>query len=121
MFEKIKDKLRVKFINWLVKDLYNAIDEENVLKVVEIKYTDRTLKKVYFRGQELAPYIVSDLQRTAKEFSKSDIWRVLSAEVGYQASKTMFDTATTESSMIFGKAALWTLKVINNKIKQIAE
>ena len=123
LLSKIKDFLQRRFINWLVKDLFNTIDENDIL-MIDDKYNrlgEIISQKVYYKEKEVEPERMSQLQDDAERFRKSLIWRLLRDEVVYRANEKIYKKSMNIQDIIGGKMALWVVKIIENKLKQIEQ
>lgn len=101
-----------RFVNWLVHDLFNAIDERDIL-VVDAK------KGILYKGGRLKGEEIETLIRGAETLSDMLVWKMLRDEVKYQANQRMYFKSNTTDDILFGKAALWTLLVMEEKLNQL--
>ena len=71
----IKGDLQKRFIGWLIKDLYNTISADDLLKEVdgEIKY----------KGETLDPDTVNSIKADMNMIKGSLGWEILSNEAKY--------------------------------------
>ena len=109
---RIKNYLQKKFINLLVKNLFNAIDEKNI---VEVK--GRTM---FVGGKETTDDKAQRIKKEAGAFEDSFIWQVVSNQVKYEANKKMFLKSVSTEDILHGKMALWVLEIIEKKLKELA-
>ena len=109
----MRQYLRRKFLNWLVKDLFVAYDENDILVI----YPDNSMK---FEGKQMVDERVVGLQEDASAMLNSFLWKVLSADIKYNATRTMFDKSKNYEGMMFGKATLYVLDVIKKRLEQLA-
>ena len=107
----LKKYLRNKFINWLVKDLFSPINDNDILKI--------TGTGVFFRGKKLNEEAVDDLKNDAERFANSAIWKLLSDDAIYQANFIMYSHSKDYDGMIFGKVMLYCVDILKKKIQQI--
>lgn len=94
-----------------VRDLYNTIGEDDILKIEGGKWTNA--------GREISDaekkLIISD----ARLFLNSRLWKVLKNDIKYRANLAMFEKAKTEIDITAGKLWLYTLNCIETKLNQI--
>lgn len=107
----MKKWLRKKFINILVKNLYQGLTEEDIL----------ILKNggVYWHGKLVPHDRLSTIAEGAERFENSLVWKALSSEVEYQAEKRMFRKSLNYDDMMFGKAMLYNIEIIEEKMKYL--
>lgn len=108
-----KDYLQKRFINWLIKDLYNTIDKDDILRVEK--------GVVYYKGKALDKDGIQILRENAETFKNSKIWRLLRNQVKYEANKKMFNESRVPADILFGKATLYALAIIEDKIKELSK
>ena len=113
-FGETKIESQKRFINFLVKDLFNTIDENDIL-------TEKPGGKVIYQGVEMSGEMISQLRHDAQTFGESVLWEVLNKEIKYLANLRMFEIGKTDEDLLAGKCILWTLKVINGKIKELSK
>lgn len=95
-----------------VKDLFNTINEEDILQ--ELKGGDWRFedKKIEKPTQEL-------LIAEARRLLSSALWKVLKKDVQWQANKRMFLKGQGEMDMIMGKAWLYVLDCIKTRLESL--
>jgi len=113
-FGESKEDSQKRFISYLVKDLFNTIDENDILQ-------EKPGGKVLFRGNPLSQEAVNLLRDNAETFASSTLWQILNNEVKYKANLRMFEKAKNEQDLIAGKMALWILEVINKKLIELSK
>lgn len=109
----MKSWLRRKLVRFIVKDLFNLVDGEDILRV-------DTRGGIIFRGQVLPKEEVEAIKRDAAHFRDSFLWKALTNEVKYIANKRMFEKSQTLDDILAGKLLLYILDVLENKIKQLS-
>ena len=105
-------RLRYWVANWLLKHLFNAVTEDDILKVDGRHLT--------FRGQPLSQVQVAELKSGAESLQRLHFWQLLTAELQHEANRMMFEKSKTVDDLLFGKAVLYTIEVMKKKINQIA-
>lgn len=94
-----------------VSHLFNTVGKEDILKVQD--------KKMYFQGRELDENGVHQLVEEAKFFKTSKLYKVLQAELRYQANKRMFLDSSTIEDLIAGKILLLYIDIIETRLKEL--
>jgi len=126
-FELVEDKDiskndRKRLMNWLVKDLFRMVNQEDVLRVVTP--TESTLEGInpgiYYKGKILDRDSMASLQGEAEKWDKSVFWKMLSNELKYKSGQRMFYASKSEDDLMGGKMGLWVIEVIEQKLKEIA-
>lgn len=97
---------------WLVKDLFCGLLESDIL--TEVK------GKMRYRGKTLSPDEAEQIKTDAQRFKDSLIWKMLSDEVRWNANYIMYTQSKDFDGMIFGKAALWAVDVLDKVIARLS-
>jgi len=101
-------------INFIVKNLFNGITEDDILRIV-------SREVVFYKGKKLPQEDVERIKNEAERFIKSPLWRYLHDEVRYQANLRMFNKSQTVDDILAGKMALWVLEVIRKKLNVLRQ
>ena len=109
----VKNILQKKFIGLLVRNLFNTIDEDDILLVGK--------DGVYLRGNKLDKMSLDVLKEEAERFKESSLWKLLSREVKYQANIRMYEKGITTDDILMGKCSLYVLEVIKKTIDKISK
>lgn len=112
--EEERQRAQKKLLNVIVSDLYNGITVDDVLQVkgpTHITYRDRQLDKEQ----------ILQLKDSAATYVDSPLWVLLKEDVKYVANRKMFEKSGSFEEMQFGKAALWVVAVIEEKINQLSK
>lgn len=109
MLKRIKHKI----LNLVIKHLFNGVTEQDVLKV------DRS-GKMYHRGQPLPAKHVESLASSARLIRELDVYKYVLTDMQYTANKRMYVDGTNTDDMLFGKAMLYCLEVIDLKFKNLS-
>ena len=75
--------------------------------------------KIMMRSREITDEEIEILRRDAEVFKDSVIWNILKRELQLAANERMFDNAKEIDDMIFGKAMLYNLDLIDKKLKNL--
>lgn len=104
----IKAYLQKKFVNILIRHLFNTVTADDILQ--------QTVHGMKFRGQLLSKEDAEAIKKGAAAFQDSIIWKVLLKEMQYAANQRMFEKSTSENDILFGKAMLYTIDILDRKI-----
>lgn len=108
MFNLIKNKL----VNYLVKNLLQAVTDEEILIVSGRDYL--------LNNRKLGPEEVIQLKDECREFGKSLLWDLMSKEIRYQAGMRMIEKAEKNGDIVYGKAMLYNLDLIRKFINNLS-
>lgn len=106
-------ELQKRFINYLVKDLFNTISEDDILA--------STPGGIMYQGRQLDRETFNSLKENADLFANSILWEVLSNEVKYLSNVRMYEKGNTDQDLLAGKCCLYILNVIDRKIKELSQ
>jgi len=98
--------------NKLLKHLFNAVTEDDVLRFDGAH--------LVLRGNKLSETQVAELRSGAEAIRQLEVWTLLVADMQHQANLMIFNKSKTGDDLLFGKACLHTLDVIQKTIKRIA-
>ena len=113
-FEKQgKKELQKLFINWLIKDIYHFVGDDDILQ--------RRDNKMFFKGKALTNDQVKTIQEDAERFKNSQIWHFLHKELEYQAADMGFAKARGEDDMLRGKLMLLLVNIVNEKLQSLSK
>jgi len=113
-------RLKNSVLNYLLKHLYCAIISEDFL---QIKFLDKQKKTgvLIEGGEELTRAHTVNLASEARTIRQLEIYRKVMQSMKYCATEALFLRSKTTDDMIFGKAMLYTLDVLDTKLKNIGE
>lgn len=115
--QKILQKHLAKF---LVKDVFNLITEDEILKIRRSKVPLQA-DQWTFKGQPLPQAQVQMLQQQAETLKNSELWRILKTELLYHAQKKgLYDSQTTED-ILSTKVMLYLIDVIDSKLNSMSQ
>ena len=101
-----------KFVQFLVQRLFNTITEDDLLKTIG--------RDTYFQGKVLSPEIFVKVKQDAIVFRESLLWKVVSNDAKFRANKQIFESSNNTQDILFGKALLYLLDVIEKKLDTLA-
>lgn len=102
---------RQKKLNELVHGLFNGITEYDVMRFEN--------GKLIMRSKEITKEEIEMIRQDAQVFKDSLIWNILKRELQLAANERMFDKSETIDDIIFGKAMLYNLDLIDKKLKNL--
>lgn len=109
-----KKERQAKKINSLMDGLFHHIKEEEVLRM-------NRKGVMFYEGKELTTQGKKSVAEGAKTILILDAWNAVLNDMRYLANKRMFDEATSIDDMLFGKAMLYTLSVMEKKMKNLSK
>ena len=94
-----------------MKSLFNAVTADEVMTI--------NLKngKVYLNKQEISKERVKTYQAEANILQESLLFQQLLKDMKYAANFQMYENSSKDDDIVFGKAVLWAVDVIEKKIK----
>jgi len=108
---KIRQILRKKFIDYLVKDLFVVIDERDLFYIKD--------GIAYFGGKEISIEDRERLRIDAERFHKSYLWNIISRRLKWEGTDKIANKSQTIEDIIGGKIILYITKVIDNTLDEI--
>lgn len=106
-------KLKIKILNILLSKLFNAVNESDVLDYNHKK------KTMVIGGRPVTVKHLEGLKSDARTILELELWKQLTKDMKYIANKKMYISSTSANDMIFGKAVLYTLEVMDKKMRNI--
>lgn len=105
--------MKEEHINLITKDLFNTIEEKDILRIEgkDIIYHDNILTDAEKKS------IISQ----ADTIKKLEIWNLLCDEMKYLSNKKMYYDSKTNEDMLFAKAILWTIDVLEKKVTNLSK
>lgn len=94
-----------------VRNLFNTVGPEDILKIEG--------KKMFFQDRELDPTETNRLIEEAKLFRSSKLWKVLQADLKYQANKRMFLESQSIDDLVAGKLLLLYIDIVNTRLAKL--
>lgn len=112
MIKKIKKKI----LNKLLKHLFNAVTEEDIL------IFDTSSRKGKIGNEILSNDDIEQLRADVKNIEDTRLWKLKQKQLKYLANKMMYFDSSSDMDMLFGKAMLYNLNEemkLFNKIKRL--
>lgn len=108
---KYMNKIKLKLFNYLMKNLFNTVTEDQILKIYN--------NKVTIGNVELSEKDVRGLKSEAITIQSLPLWQYLTGSMKYIANKRMYNDSKSIEDLIAGKMILFTLEVMEKKIDNI--
>lgn len=108
----MKSYLRAKLVNLLVRKLFNTITADDILKLEN--------QNMFLKGKRLTTEQITELKENAERFADSVVWKLLSDDIKYHANYLMYEKSKDYQDMMFGKAILYVVDIINKRLKWIS-
>ena len=105
-------RLDKEILTELVRDLFNSIDENNILR----EEIDGTW---YVGDKELQDAEKKLVISEAQIFLKGKVWNVLQRDVKYLANKRMYINSRTEMDLVAGKLLLYLLDIMKTRLQSL--
>ena len=107
------NRLKVKVLNYVVRHLFNGITDDDVLAL-------NKKGEVYVNNLLLPKENVKGMASGARSLAKMEIWKILNKEMKNIANQKIYITSSSIDDIIFGKAMLYNLEVLNKKIENLS-
>lgn len=112
----MKGYLQAKFINLIIKHLFKGVLVEDILTFKDTP----SGKKVYYKGEELPREKVDRLRNDAEIFARSDIWYLMKRNIRFASEQKVIENpVTSKYDVIFAKAMIYNLEVLENIITKL--
>ena len=109
-----REKRKKIFINYLVKDLYKGVTADDI---VQLKADG-----VYIEGRKMTREEIDFTRAAADNFRNSFLWkRIMKDRVKYVANLRMFEKSVSDADMIFGKAMLYDLEILDKLLVALSK
>ncbi len=109
----MRNKLQRYFINWIIKDLFNTVDEDDIIRVVN--------GNMYFRGKLLKQEEAQAIKEDAERFKNSKIWYFLRKELLYHANQSIVVKSKTLDDILAGKVLIFLEKIVSDKVRTLSK
>ena len=107
-------KLKTKIANYILKHLFNTITANDILVYNPNDKTFQVADKVLPAGDS------QDIVSGARSIRNMYVWEMINKDMKYQSNKIIYEKSENEDDMIFGKAVLYSLDVIDKKLKNLS-
>jgi hypothetical protein len=100
-------------LNKLLSHLFNAVTENDILRSEGQGLTRN--------GQPLTNAQVEELRNGAQTLETFYVFQQLLTDMKHAANERMYQHSRSDDDMVFGKAALWTIDVLERKIESLSK
>ena len=107
------NRIKTIIANYLLRHLFNSITADDILKYENGQLT--------VGGKILSNKDKIELINQAEYLSRMYLWELLRKEMKHEANQMIFEKAVNEDDLIFGKAVLFTIDVMEQKINKLKE
>lgn len=105
--------MKRKILAYITRKLLVTITEYDILVTRN--------RKLYLRGEELSKEQQDVLASESRILAQSRPLNLILREMKYLSNKQMFENSKTTDDMIFGKAMLYTIDIIEKKINSLSK
>lgn len=109
--------LKTKIQNWLLRHLFNAVTEEDFLQVI---FTNNKPVGIIIGSERLEGKKCSEYQKQAKAILSLPLWELVTKSMKHTANENLFKKAATVDDMMYAKAMLYTIDVIEKKFENLS-
>lgn len=103
-------KLKIRVLNLLLRNLFNAVTINDIIVVNK--------GRVIVAGKELTKAQILALKSDAKLLERCELYKLIKKNLRHEAHNRLYNNSVTTDDMIFGKAMLHNLSLMNNFIKK---
>ncbi len=114
MENKEQQILQKHLSQFLIKEVFNTITEEDILKIKAPNVWEH-------KGQKLTEGQVLALRNQAETFKDSTLWKILKAELLWLAHSYGYVKSKTEADQIAGKMIEYLCNAIDSRLKTMSE
>lgn len=100
-------------INLITKDLFNTVGEQDVISIEG--------KELFYKEKVLTDADKKSIISQAKTIQDMGLWKILVDELKYLSNRKMYFDSKTEEDILFAKAMLWTVDVMEKKIDKLSK
>lgn len=109
------NRIKVKVANYILKNLFNTITADDILVYNPNDKTFQVADKALPAGDR------QDIISGARSIRNMYVWEMINKDMKYQSNKITYEKSENTDDMIFGKAILYSLDVIDKKLKSLSE
>jgi len=105
----ILHKFKRKIGNWCLNHLFNSVTEDDIFIVKG--------KNVYLKGVQIEQQVIKDISSQARIITELELYKLLLDELKYNANVKIYKKSVTQDDLLFSKAMLHTVEIIENKLE----
>ena len=103
--------IKRKLLNYLLRHLYNAITEDDILEIRD--------GKIFQGKRQMTTAEIQSITAEAEMLKSMDLWKILINTGKFEANKRMYNQSQSYDDMFFGKAVLWIVDIFEKKVENI--
>lgn len=107
------NNLKLNILNWCLKHLFNAITDKDIMRW--------NGKNFVMDDKTLIDSDTYDIISGADAIKRSYVWQLIVKDMKNVSNKMLYEKSKTVDDMIFGKACLYTIDVIENKLDNLSK
>ena len=112
MLKKLKKKIKNKCIEYITRNILVSITEDELLR--------QEGRVIMCRGEAVPAEIVERIKSEADFIRHSHTYELLKKDLQYLAQDCMFNKSETFDDMLFGKAQLYVIDILDKKLKTLS-
>lgn len=105
-------RIKIWLLNWVISYLWNGITEQDVLQI-----RGRTL---YIGDKPIGAARQMEIASGCKALRTIPAFHVVMHEMKMAANRRIYSRSQTQDDIIFGKACLWTIDVLEKKLYNLS-
>jgi hypothetical protein len=110
----VKRALQARFINFLSGHLFNNITIDDIIQLRP--------DGVYLQGKKLTMEEIEYFRTEADKLKESFLWKnIMTNRVKYVANRRMFVKGMSDADLVFGKAMLYNLEVLEKLLAALSK
>jgi hypothetical protein len=108
--------------NLLLKHLFNAVTEDSFLQILKRKTPQGDIPFDIIVGKEsIGEKKIKEYRKQAKVLKDTELYSKILDSMKHTANEQLFKKAVTTDDMIFARAVLYTVDIIEKKVDTISE
>lgn len=105
--------LKLRLLNLILKRVFNSVNEEDVFRIVG--------SKAFVGRNEMSQSDQQQILMDARFIKESVYWKLLLDDMRFSANDRIFNKSTSMDDVVFGKAVLWCLDVMDSKLSNLSK
>lgn len=111
MYQTLLKRIKNRLLNLLLKHIFNAVTEEDIL----VKKGD----KMCIGNKVMTIQNVNSFKSSADMLLRDELFKQLLVDMKHKANEKMFKKAVSIEDLVFGKAMLYTIEVMELRLKSL--
>ena len=109
-------KLKMKILNWIVKEVFSGITKEDVFVLQQGKEG----KELLINGERATDKQVLAYRTAALKILEANVWQDIKKQIELAANRRMYEKSEHIDDLFFGKAMLLNLDLIDEYLKMLS-